>query len=94
MRFCVGLAAIAQVSYAAFVPLQTTSVSVQTTSGLLQGTASNGLSIFKGVRFGQAPIGSPRWAAPVAFTTTASQNATTQGPACIQQFPLRWCRCQ
>ncbi|KAJ7023644.1 Alpha/Beta hydrolase protein [Mycena alexandri] len=64
------------------------SISVQTTSGLLQGSQTNGLSTFKGIRFGQSPTGSLRWEPPVAFTSTASQNATTFGPACVQQFPF------
>ncbi|KAJ7255364.1 Alpha/Beta hydrolase protein [Mycena rebaudengoi] len=88
MRFHLALAVAVQASYAASVPRQTTSVSVQTTSGLLQGTQTNGLSIFKGVRFGQSPTGSLRWQPPVAFVSTASQNATTMAPACIQQFPF------
>ncbi|KAF7348611.1 Carboxylic ester hydrolase [Mycena venus] len=69
-------------------PRQTTSVSVSTSSGVLQGTETNGILTFKGIRFGQAPTGSLRWAPPVAFTSTASQNATTLGPACVQQFPF------
>ncbi|KAJ7714514.1 Carboxylesterase [Mycena metata] len=64
------------------------SVSVQTTSGLVTGSQTNGLSTFKGIRFGQAPTGSLRWEPPVAFTSTASQNATSFGPACVQQFPF------
>ncbi|KAJ7868620.1 Alpha/Beta hydrolase protein [Mycena olivaceomarginata] len=88
MRLYLALATALQVSYATSVPRQTASVSVQTTSGLLQGTEANGLSIFKGVRFGQAPTGSLRWAPPVAFTSTAPQNATALGPACVQQFPF------
>ncbi|KAJ7235088.1 Alpha/Beta hydrolase protein [Mycena haematopus] len=87
MRYLTLLAAV-QASYAAFPPRQSTSVVVETTSGLLQGTETNGLSIFKGIRFGQAPIGALRWEPPVAFTSTAPQNATTQGPACVQQFPF------
>ncbi|KAJ7863795.1 Alpha/Beta hydrolase protein [Mycena olivaceomarginata] len=88
MRIYLALATALQASYAVSAPRQTASVSVQTTSGLLQGTEANGLSIFKGVRFGQAPTGSLRWAPPVAFTSTASQNATALGPACVQQFPF------
>ncbi|KAJ7167063.1 Carboxylesterase [Mycena filopes] len=64
------------------------SVSVQTTSGLIQGSLVDGLSIFKGVRFGQSPTGLLRWAPPVAFTSTATQNATSLAPACVQQFPF------
>ncbi|KAJ6572144.1 Alpha/Beta hydrolase protein [Mycena capillaripes] len=83
MRFSYALAIAVQASicYAA-------SVSIQTTSGLLQGSETNGLLEFKGVRFGQPPTGSLRWQPPVAFTSTASQNATTLAPACVQQFPF------
>ncbi|KAJ6493918.1 Carboxylesterase [Mycena vitilis] len=62
------------------------SVSIPTTSGLLQGSETNGLLTFEGVRFGQAPTGSLRWKPPVPFTSTAPQNATSMGPACVQQF--------
>ncbi|KAF7324610.1 Carboxylic ester hydrolase [Mycena kentingensis (nom. inval.)] len=60
------------------------SVSVVTTSGTLLGVQDNGVRIFRGVRFGQAPV---RWAAPVAFQSTATLNATTFGATCVQQFP-------
>ncbi|KAJ7862967.1 Alpha/Beta hydrolase protein [Mycena leptocephala] len=88
MRFYLVLTIATQAAYAACIPRQTTSVSVSTSSGVLQGTETNGLLTFKGVRFGQAPTGSLRWAAPVAFNSTESQNATTLGPTCIQQFPF------
>ncbi|KAJ7664494.1 Alpha/Beta hydrolase protein [Mycena polygramma] len=61
------------------------SVSIHTTSGLLKGSETNGLLTFKGIRFGQAPTGSLRWKPPVPFTSTAPQNATRMGPACVQQ---------
>ncbi|KAK7059667.1 carboxylic ester hydrolase [Favolaschia claudopus] len=61
---------------------------VLTTSGLLQGMEENGLNIFKGIRFGQSAAGQSRWERPVAITSTASQNTTKLGPACIQQFPF------
>ncbi|KAF7361464.1 Carboxylic ester hydrolase [Mycena sanguinolenta] len=103
MRYLALLAA-AQAAYAALTHRQTNSVVVGTTSGLLHGTETNGrevptyavlpeliplaVSIFKGVRFGQAPTGSMRWEPPVAFTSTASQDASVLGPACVQQFPF------
>ncbi|KAF7357270.1 Carboxylic ester hydrolase [Mycena sanguinolenta] len=88
MRYLALLAA-AQAAYAVVLThRQTSSVVVETTSGILHGTDTNGLSIFKGVRFGQAPTGSMRWEPPVAFTSTASQDATALGSACVQQFPF------
>ncbi|KAK7059761.1 carboxylic ester hydrolase [Favolaschia claudopus] len=68
--------------------VQAATVSVSTTSGVLQGTQQDGLMMFKGVRFGQSPTGNLRWAPPVAFTSSAAQNATTLGPSCVQQFPF------
>ncbi|KAJ7671356.1 Alpha/Beta hydrolase protein [Mycena polygramma] len=76
------------VSVAVISVCDAASVSVQTTSGLLQGSETNGLLTFKGVRFGQAPTGSLRWEPPVPFSSTAPQNATSMGPACVQQFPF------
>ncbi|KAJ6510649.1 Carboxylesterase [Mycena sanguinolenta] len=87
MRYLALLAAV-QASCAALTHRQTNSPVVETTSGLLNGTETNGLSIFTGVRFGQAPTGPMRWEPPVAFTSTASQDATALGPACVQQFPF------
>ncbi|KAJ7915101.1 liver carboxylesterase-like protein 1 precursor [Mycena leptocephala] len=65
------------------------SVSVKTTSGVLHGTKTNGLSTFKGI----APIrtsanGIPALGTTGAFTSTASHNTTNFGPACVQQFPF------
>ncbi|KAJ7645654.1 Alpha/Beta hydrolase protein [Mycena polygramma] len=65
-----------------------TSVSIPTTSGLLQGSEANGLLTFKGIRFGKPPTGSLRWEPPSPFTSTAPQNATSLGPSCVQQFPF------
>ncbi|KAJ7630562.1 Alpha/Beta hydrolase protein [Roridomyces roridus] len=63
-------------------------VVVHTTSGLIQGSSDGRVSTFKGIRFGQAPIGDLRWEPPVAFISGGTQNATTLGPACVQQFPF------
>ncbi|KAJ7304537.1 Carboxylesterase, partial [Mycena albidolilacea] len=41
---------------------------------------------FKGVRFGQAPVGGLRWQPPVPFVSAGSHNSTVLAPACIQQF--------
>ncbi|KAF7299743.1 Carboxylic ester hydrolase [Mycena chlorophos] len=75
--------------YAALFPLLplrlcwAATVTVNTTSGLLQGVVDGTVMSFKGVRFGQPPV---RWEPPVAFTSTSVQNASTLPPACVQQF--------
>ncbi|KAJ7625743.1 Carboxylesterase [Roridomyces roridus] len=61
-------------------------VVVSTSSGELHGIEQNGVMSFKGVRIAQPPTGPLRWAPPVAFTSQEPKNATTLGPACIQQF--------
>ncbi|KAF7324603.1 Carboxylic ester hydrolase [Mycena kentingensis (nom. inval.)] len=60
-------------------------VVASTTSGKLHGSRDRGAGVvsFKGVRFAHPPV---RWEAPVAFTSTAAQNATAFGAACVQQF--------
>ncbi|KAF7306523.1 Carboxylic ester hydrolase [Mycena indigotica] len=65
-----------------------TPVVVSTTSGQIQGLSDAGVMSFKGIRFGQPPTGDLRWTAPVAFTSTSPQNATTLPPSCVQQFPF------
>ncbi|KAF9049446.1 Alpha/Beta hydrolase protein [Rhodocollybia butyracea] len=64
------------------------SVTITTTSGRLQGIEGDGVTSFKGVRFGQPPTGSQRWTPPVAFVSNSTQNAKVLGPACVQQFPF------
>ncbi|KAF8217180.1 Carboxylesterase [Mycena galopus ATCC 62051] len=59
---------------------------VTTSSGQLHGTELDGVMSFKGVRFGQAPIGELRWQPPVPFVSVAAQNTTVLAPACVQQF--------
>ncbi|KAK7436643.1 hypothetical protein VKT23_019050 [Stygiomarasmius scandens] len=63
---------------------QTTTVS--TTSGKLQGIDQDGVMSFKGVRFGQAPVGALRWTPPVPFVSSDHVDATKLGPSCLQQF--------
>ncbi|KAJ7130255.1 Carboxylesterase [Mycena epipterygia] len=61
---------------------------VNTTSGVLQGSKANGLLSFEGIRFAQPASGALRWEPPVPFLSTAPQNTTNLGPACVQQFPF------
>ncbi|KAJ7630565.1 Alpha/Beta hydrolase protein [Roridomyces roridus] len=85
MRSVFALAVVyASACYAASLA----TVSVKTTSGTIQGTSTDGVSIFKGIRYGQPPTGDLRWQPPVAFTSNATQTANTLPPSCIQQFPF------
>ncbi|KAJ7916494.1 Alpha/Beta hydrolase protein [Mycena leptocephala] len=84
MLFSFALVSVIQASvcYAA-----STSI-IQTTSGLLHGSSSNGLLTFKGIRFAHPATGPLRWEPPVAFVSSAPQNATSLAPACVQQFTV------
>ncbi|THV04548.1 alpha/beta-hydrolase [Dendrothele bispora CBS 962.96] len=78
----VGVACIPSLLTYAAVDLTT----ISTTSGNLQGVDQNGVMSFKGVRFGQAPVGALRWAPPQPFLSSDLVNATKLGPSCLQQF--------
>ncbi|KAI9049098.1 hypothetical protein LZ554_006946 [Drepanopeziza brunnea f. sp. 'monogermtubi'] len=62
---------------------------VQTSSGSISGQAAKNnteVSEYLGIRYGQAPIGELRFAAPVKFTGNSSINGTSFGPSCpVQQ---------
>jgi Carboxylesterase family len=58
---------------------------VKTTSGVLTGTAGKSygsVSAYLGVPFAQPPIGPLRFAAPVAYKSSAPHNATAYGKDC------------
>ena len=60
---------------------------VKTTKGLVQGapSASKGIEVFKGIAFGQAPVGALRWHAPVPVKAWKGVfKATKFGDACLQ----------
>ncbi|KAI0278329.1 Alpha/Beta hydrolase protein [Russula aff. rugulosa BPL654] len=61
-------------------------ITVNTTSGRLLGTQADGVASFKGIRFVHPPVGDLRWEPPVAFVSSDTQNATSIGPSCVQQF--------
>ncbi|KAJ7693569.1 Carboxylesterase [Mycena rosella] len=84
MRISCALATVLYTSVCYAVPPL-----VKTSSGLLQGSSdANGLLLFKGIRFGQPPVGALRWEPPVPFTSAALQNITSLPPACVQMFPF------
>lgn len=58
---------------------------VDTANGKLQGTAGNGLQVFKGIPFAAPPVGDGRWKPPApAAAWTGVKEATQFGPACTQ----------
>ncbi|KIJ56381.1 hypothetical protein M422DRAFT_239602 [Sphaerobolus stellatus SS14] len=59
---------------------------VKTTSGTLTGTTTNGVNMFKGIRFGIAPVGNLRWEPPQPFISNANFQTTQLPPSCVQQF--------
>ncbi len=57
---------------------------VATTSGDLLGETSEGVTVFKGVPFAEAPIGDLRWAPPQPKKWDGTLKADTFSPACMQ----------
>src|SRR5947199_3122596 len=55
------------------------------TGGSVAGVATNGIVAFKGIPFAAPPTGALRWKAPQPVTPwTGVKNASTYGPACMQ----------
>lgn len=68
---------------AVFVLLATSSTAqltqpIKTDKGLVQGTVSNGLTIFKGIPFAAPPVGDLRWKAPQPAHTWDGVKQTTE----------------
>ncbi|KAF5361302.1 hypothetical protein D9758_010267 [Tetrapyrgos nigripes] len=63
-------------------------ITVNITSGSWTGVDEDGVMSFKGVRFGEAPVGHLRFEPPVPFVSSATKasDATRLGPSCIQKF--------
>jgi para-nitrobenzyl esterase len=58
---------------------------VRTQNGLVQGTAADGIAVYKGIPFATPPLGNLRWRAPEATPSwTGVRNADKLAPACIQ----------
>lgn len=58
---------------------------VHAPAGAVRGTSEGGLNIFRGIPFGEAPIGPLRWKAPVPKRRWEGvRDATVFGPACFQ----------
>jgi len=58
---------------------------IQTASGPVQGVAEDGVSIFRGIPYAQAPVGDLRWARPAPVTAWQHVHyAESFGPACWQ----------
>jgi len=62
---------------------------IKTKSGPISGTEKNGIQIFKGIPFAQAPIGDLRWKAPQPVTAwTDVKKCTEFGPSPMQAAPV------
>ena len=63
---------------------------VETGPGTLEGehvAADDGVLVFRGVPYAEAPVGENRWRAPVAQSSwEGTRSATTFGPACWQRL--------
>lgn len=62
------------------------SLQVKTVNGMLEGVASSGIRIFKGVPFAAPPVGDLRWREPMPVKNwTGLRNANTFGPRAMQR---------
>ncbi len=57
---------------------------VQTTSGVLEGTAEGDALVFRGVPYAKPPVGELRWRAPEPIAWNGVKSAKSFGPACLQ----------
>ena len=59
---------------------------VETEGGLVEGTAENGLAIYKGIPFAAPPVGDLRWKAPQPVHPWSGVKETKEfAPACMQK---------
>jgi para-nitrobenzyl esterase len=64
-----------------------TAPEVETTLGRVQGSASDGVLVFKGIPYAAAPVGAARFRPPTARAPwTGVRDATAYGPSCPQAF--------
>ena len=60
-------------------------ISLQTKSGLLKGMETDGIQIFRGIRYAEAPVGERRFAPPVRTKSWEGvKDATRFGSMCLQ----------
>jgi para-nitrobenzyl esterase len=58
---------------------------IETDKGSVEGTAEEGIQVFKGIPYAAPPVGELRWRPPQEVTAwTGTRKADTFGPACIQ----------
>src|SRR5665213_1154700 len=70
------------------VALSMTPVPVRVTSGMVQGTLEEGLTVYRGIPFATAPVGDLRWRAPrPAPSWSGVRSAHEHGRACMQSNP-------
>jgi para-nitrobenzyl esterase len=69
----------------AAVSAQETPISLSTSQGKLEGTTTEGINIFRGIKYAQAPVGKRRFAPPVPVKAwQGTKQATHFGSACMQ----------
>jgi para-nitrobenzyl esterase len=61
---------------------------VKISSGVVEGRSDNGIQIYKGIPYAEAPVGDLRWKPPVAKAAwDGVMSAGAFGPACVQPRP-------
>jgi len=83
--FCMALGALV----ASAASAETSRPEVAVTGGVVQGTSSNGIDVFKGIPFAAPPVGALRWRAPQpVMPWTGVYDASHDRPDCMQaRFP-------
>jgi para-nitrobenzyl esterase len=81
----IGAAVFAVLALASFA----SAAPVQTTGGLVEGTVTDGIAIYKGVPFAAPPVGDLRWRAPQPVVPWSDVKKADQfAPACPQDQSL------
>lgn len=83
-----GVAALLSACASTPAPSSTAEPIVRAAAGPVQGVREGELSVFKGIPYAQAPVGSNRWRPPVPVAPWSDVRGTTDfGPACVQPTP-------